>query len=116
MDTTKKDQIIKLNQMQLKNSDIARLLKVSRQYVSRVLYEHSNGRTYNASRSRDKEFITTGEASHLLGVSEATVRRWVDQGKIPSFRINIGRRDRRINATELDQVIIKSGANLDRAS
>lgn len=114
MDTTNKEQIIKLNQMQLKNSEIARLLKVSRQYVSRVLHEHSNGKKYNASRSRNKEFITTGEASHMLGVSEATVRRWVDQGKIPSFRINIGRRDRRISAAELEQVITKSGANLDR--
>jgi excisionase family DNA binding protein len=112
----KKDQIIKLNQMQLKNSDIARLLKVSRQYVSRVLSQYSNGKKYKAPRARNKEFITTGDASHLLGVSEATIRRWADQGKIPSFRINIGRRDRRINARELEQVIIKPGLNLDEAS
>jgi excisionase family DNA binding protein len=114
--TIKKDQIIKLNQMQLKNSDIARLLKVSRQYVSHVLSQYSNGKKYKTPRSRNKEFITTGDASHLLGVSEATIRRWADQGKIPSFRINIGRRDRRINARELEQVIIKPGSNLDEAS
>jgi len=114
--TNKKDQIIKLKQMQLKNSEIARLLMVSRQYVSHVLSQYSNGKKYKTPRSRNKEFITTGEASHLLGVSEATIRRWVDQGKLPSFRINIGRRDRRINASELEQVIIKPRSNLDEAS
>jgi len=114
--TTKKDQIIKLKQKQLKNSDIARLLKVSRQYVSRVLSQNVNSTKYKASRPRNKEVITIGEASHLLGVSEATIRRWADQGKIPAFRINIGRRDRRINARELEQVIVRTGSNLDEAS
>jgi len=113
--TTKKDQIVKLNQRQLKNSDIARLLKVSRQYVSHVISQSANGKQYKAPKSRNKEFITTGDASHLLGVSEATIRRWSDQGKIPSFRINIGRRDRRINASELEQVIIKPRSNLNKA-
>jgi len=116
MDTPKKDQIIKLNQMQLKNSDIARLLKVSRQYVSHVLSLYSNGKKYKAPGSRNEEFITTGDASRLLGVSEATIRRCADQGKLPSFRINIARRDRRINARGLEQVIIKPGSNLDKAS
>jgi excisionase family DNA binding protein len=102
--------------MELKDSDIAHPLKISGRQVSHILSQYSNGNKYKAPRSRNKEFITTGDASHLLGVSEATIRRWADQGKIRSFRINIGRRDRRINARELEQVIIKPGSNLDKAS
>jgi hypothetical protein len=102
---TKKDQIIILKQKQLKNSDIARLVKVSRQYVSRVC------RTSQGVKSRGKSpasqrFGTTGVASILLGVSEATIRRWSDQGKLPMFRIDIGRRDRRYNVNDLEKIKI----------
>jgi excisionase family DNA binding protein len=114
--TTKKEQIIKLKQMRLKNSDVARLLMVSRQYVSSVVSRHSYGTKGQAKISGSKEFITTGDASRLLSVSEATIRRWCDQGKIPSFRINIGRRDRRISSRELERIIIKTGSNIGKTS
>jgi excisionase family DNA binding protein len=100
---TKREQIIKLKHMQLTNSEIARLLKVSRQYVSRVC------RTYEDLESpgtdtKSRQFVTTGVASNLLGVSEATIRRWSDAGKLPMFRIDIGRKDRRFNLKDLDKV------------
>jgi len=102
---TKKDQIIKLKQRQLKNSDIARLLKVSRQYVSRVC-RTSEGLDSRARYTKSQEFVTTGVASNLLGVSEATIRRWSDQGKLPMFRIDIGRKDRRYNINDLEKIKI----------
>lgn len=113
--TTKKEQIIKLKQMHLKNSQIARLFDVSRQYVSHICQTpaRTEGR---AKRAGNNELVTKSAASRMLGVSEATIRRWADQGKIPAFRINIGRRDRRINARELEQVIVRTGSNLDEAS
>jgi len=102
---TKRDQIIQLKSIQLTNSEIARLLKVSRQYVSRVcqISEEAKAR---ARDTKSQEFVTTGVASNLLGVSEATIRRWSDQGKLPMFRIDIGRRDRRYNVNDLEKIKI----------
>ena len=102
---TKRDQIIKLKSIQLTNSEIARLLKVSRQYVSRVC-QISEGAETRARDIKSQEFVTTGVASNLLGVSEATIRRWSDQGKLPMFRIDIGRRDRRYNVNDLEKIKI----------
>ena len=102
---TKRDQIIKLKSIQLTNSEIARLLKVSRQYVSRVC-QISEGAETRARDTKSQEFVTTGVASNLLGVSEATIRRWSDQGKLPMFRIDIGRRDRRYSVNDLEKIKI----------
>ena len=100
---TKRDQIIKLKSIQLTNSEIARLLKVSRQYVSRVCQISERAET-RARDTKSQEFVTTGVASNLLGVSEATIRRWSDQGKLPMFRIDIGRRDRRYSVNDLEKI------------
>lgn len=102
---TKKDQIIKLKQKQLKNSEIARLLKVSRQYVSRVC-RTSESLQSRGTDTKSREFVTSGVASDLLGVSAATIRRWSDEGKLPMFRIDIGRRDRRYNVSDLEKLRI----------
>jgi excisionase family DNA binding protein len=112
--TTKKEQIIGLKHMRLKNSDIASLLKVSRQYVSYISRNFDDGLKSHTETSGNKEFITTGDASRLLGVSEATIRRWADEGKIPSFRINIGRRDRRISVRDLEQIIIRTAEGFNK--
>jgi excisionase family DNA binding protein len=102
---TKKDQIIKLKQKHLKNSDIARLLQVSRGYVSHVC-RTSQGVKSQIKSPASQRFVTTGVASDLLGVSQSTIRRWSDQGKLPTFRINIGRRDRRYSVSDLEKAKI----------
>ena len=102
---TKKEQIIQLKHKQLKNSDIARLLQVSRQYVSRVCQTSEVVKSPAGNKKRH-EFVTVGAASSLLGVSEATIRRWSDQGKLPMFRIGIGRKDRRFNVKDLEKIKI----------
>ena len=102
---TKREQIISLKSMQLTNSEIARLLQVSRQYVSHVLQTY-NEDNHSARNKKSQEFVTVGAASSLLGVSEATVRRWSDQGKLPMFRIGIGRKDRRFNVRDLEKIKI----------
>ena len=105
---TKREQIIKLKSLQLTNSEIARLLKVSRQYVSRVCQNHEGAKstTRNSGNSKNQGFVTTGVASSLLGVSEATIRRWSDQGKLPMFRIGLGRKDRRFSISDLGKIKI----------
>jgi excisionase family DNA binding protein len=113
--TTKKEQIIKLKQMHLKNAEIARLLDVSRQYVSHVCQTPSR-REARGKRAGNNKFLTTSSASRILGVSEATIRRWSDQGKIPSFRVDIGRRDRNFHASDLKKIILTNGSTPPKVS
>lgn len=105
---TKKEQIIKLKRRRLKNADIARLLNVSRQYVSRV-WRTDQGLKVQVRNPANDHFVTTGIASNILGVSAATIRRWSDQGKLPMFRVAIGRRDRRYNINDLEKLKIING-------
>ena len=42
--------------------------------------------------------VTTGQAASLLGVATRTVSKWIDTGKIPSWRIN---HDRRVLLSDL---------------
>lgn len=106
---TKKEQIIQLKHKHIKNSDIARLVKVSRQYVSHVCLTSEGLDLQQARNKKKQKFVTTGVASSLLGVSEATIRRWSDQGKVPMFRIGIGRRDRRYDVNDLEKIKIANG-------
>jgi excisionase family DNA binding protein len=113
--TTKKDQILTLKQTGLKNCDIARQFRVSKQYVSYVCRRSQTVRR-QAMQAVDKEVLTTGDVSRLLGRCEATIRRWSDQGKIPSYRIGIGRRDRRFRLGDLEQIMLTKGEVQTRVS
>ena len=44
----------------------------------------------------EKKFISVKEAATLLGVSQMTIHRLVARGKIPSYTIGLGKRDRRL--------------------
>jgi len=56
--------------------------------------------------------VTTGQAAILLGVASRTVSKWVDMGKIPSWRIN---KDRRMLLSDLVKFAEKEGipVNMD---
>ncbi len=106
---TKAELVRQLKDLGLRNSQIAVALNISRQYVSRVCskLELSKESCHGASdsrTSRDDKPLTTSEASLLLGVSHNTIRRWSNQGKVPCFRIDIGRRDRRFYYSDLEQL------------
>lgn len=49
------------------------------------------------------ELITLKEAARLLRVSEATVRRWLKQGRLPAY--HVGPRAVRIRRADVDAVI-----------
>jgi excisionase family DNA binding protein len=112
---SQKDKIVRLKRMHIRNAEIARLLKVSRQYVSRVC-RTADGLNKISAKPDNEEFVTTGRASRLLGVSQATMRRWGDEGKIPSIRINIGRRDRRFSISDLKQLKLRIGTDQSKTS
>jgi excisionase family DNA binding protein len=57
---------------------------------------------------RDRsEWVSTKEAAELLGVSEASIRRWSDRGVLPGRRIGV-RRDRRFRAEDVRRLRPKS--------
>jgi excisionase family DNA binding protein len=103
-----KDEVLKLKQGGLRNSEIAALLKVSRQYVSHICQMSQDAGTKARGHLGDG-LLTVGAASRLLGVHEATIRRWSDKGLIPSFRIEVGRRDRRFRTTDLIELTMTNG-------
>jgi DNA-binding transcriptional MerR regulator len=82
-----KEAIVRLKQAGVRNSQIAELLGVSRQYVSRISI--LSGLSEQPNKNLRKNGVATiGFASALLGVSETAVRRYSDNGTIPSFYNN----------------------------
>ena len=104
-----KEAVIRLKQAGLRNSQIAALLGVSKQYVSRICLMSQDGNEQAKVSGRDG-VVTVGVASRVLGAPKTKVRRWSDEGKIPSFRIEGGRRDRRFRLPELWQLIASNEA------
>lgn len=105
---TTKGEVLKLKEAGLKNSEIAALLKVSRQYVSYIWRVSQDGARGTPVDSGDR-LLTVGDASRLLGVHEATIRRWSDKGLIPSFRVDVGRRDRKFRISDLTKLTVTNG-------
>jgi excisionase family DNA binding protein len=59
------------------------------------------------------EVLTVNEIAGYLRVSETTVWRWCNSGKLPAFRIG---RSWRIRRTDLEQHIQQSVSELELAS
>jgi excisionase family DNA binding protein len=51
----------------------------------------------------DVEWLTLGQASKYLGVSESTVRKWADEGRLPAFSTPGGHR--RFRRPDLDEFL-----------
>jgi excisionase family DNA binding protein len=45
---------------------------------------------------KPKTTLTTGDVARLMNVNVHTVVRWLDAGVIPSYRLPVGRRERRV--------------------
>ena len=53
-----------------------------------------------AQRVVPQRLVSVGEASQMLNIHPNTLRKWSDQGLIPSYRIGL-RRDRRFDVEDL---------------
>jgi excisionase family DNA binding protein len=51
----------------------------------------------------DHEYLTVAEAAALLKVDRSTIRRWIDHGDLPAYRV--GPRAVRVRREDLDQRI-----------
>jgi len=61
----------------------------------------------NVSEHRDPEWLTAGQAARFLGVAQSTIRRWSDQGRVPTFYTPGGHR--RYRRVDLDTLVSGSG-------
>lgn len=105
-----KDAVITLKEAGIRNSEIAKLLNVSKQYVSYVC-RTSQVETKQAKLPTHDGLVTISVASRLLDTNKDTIRRWSDQGKILTFRSGKGRRDRRFRLSELWRLRTNSEAD-----
>lgn len=66
----------------------------------------------NAKVKNQPELLNIKEAAALLNVSEISLRRWTDSGKLPCFRVG-GKRERRFRRGDLLE-FLESGAGVAR--
>lgn len=64
----------------------------------------SRGRYHNKA-----EYVTTGEAGRILSVAPRTISNWVDQGRLPGWRVN---KDRRVFFSDLVKFAEENGMPL----
>lgn len=65
----------------------------------------------SAMVTRGSDFLNIKQAAQLLNVSEISIRRWTDSGKLPCLRVG-GRRERRFRYQDLiDFLEIQSGTS-----
>jgi excisionase family DNA binding protein len=62
-----------------------------------------DGRHARSASRAGNQWVSLGDASRLLGVSTATVRRWADAGRLTAFTTPGGHR--RFNRTTLEQML-----------
>jgi excisionase family DNA binding protein len=55
---------------------------------------------------RDPEWLTLGRAARYLGVAQSTIRRWSDQGRVPTFYTPGGHR--RYRRGDLETFLVRS--------
>ena len=64
------------------------------------------------ARTDPSRMVTVGEASQILHVHPNTLRKWSDQGLIPSYRIG-QRRDRRFAVEDLLAFLERGGNGME---
>jgi len=65
-----------------------------------VNYREDNGR-------REPEWMTLGQAAKFLGVAQSTIRKWSDNGRVPTFYTPGGHR--RYRRSDLETFLVRSG-------
>ncbi len=68
--------------------------------------------TQGTARTDPRSMVTVGEASQILHVHPNTLRKWSDQGLIPTYRIG-QRRDRRFAVEDLLAFLMRGGNGME---
>jgi len=84
-------------------AEIGRKLGLTGERVRQIVNKQSTPRRKELTKV-SHDLVTAGEAAELLNVHVNTIRRWSNQGILPTYRIG-SRRDRRFRRAELNKFI-----------
>lgn len=59
---------------------------------------------------KNNMMLTVSQAADMLGLSPATIRRAIDKGELPGFRVP-GSKHRRIPRAVVEEIVAKMGAS-----
>ncbi|MEE8470694.1 MAG: helix-turn-helix domain-containing protein [Dehalococcoidia bacterium] len=102
----KSPRILALKHEGWRDSEIARKVNCSRQYVHFVLHGglKKRGVKKSVNKSVNRELLTTSEAAEMLKVAANTIRSWSESGLIASHRVG-PRGDRRFRRSDVMQYL-----------
>ena len=103
--TSSDDEIVKFREAGLTLSQIGHILGISKERVRQILKLKPPAHKPNL---QSKVMLTVTDAAQLLGVHPTTVRRWSNQGKLKTYRIN-PRGDRRFRREDVDDFLSEPG-------
>ena len=84
-------------------AEIGRKLGMTGERVRQIVNEQTTTNKRDMTKA-NKDLLTAGEAAEFLNVHVNTVRRWSNEGILPSYRIG-SRGDRRFKRAELEKFI-----------
>lgn len=93
-----RDEVIKLKEQGLTDSEIVAKVGVTKQRVSQILHPAKS----IIVPLNEKPVLRLSEAALLLGVHPNTARRWSNRGLLKSFRLPV-RGDRRFLRSEVEK-------------
>ncbi len=53
---------------------------------------------------QERDYLTVAQAAALLQVDQSTIRRWIDQGRLPAYRV--GDRHLRLRRADVDRLVV----------
>lgn len=56
------------------------------------------------SVAQERDYLTVAQAAALLQVDSSTIRRWIDQGRLPAYRV--GDRHLRLRRADVDRLVV----------
>jgi len=93
----------------LSYAEIGRRLNLSRERVRQIMAGH---RTHKKSSARNTSdgLLTSGQAARFLNVHVNTLRRWSNDGILPTYRSG-NRHDRRFKRRDLERFLRETAVN-----
>lgn len=63
---------------------------------------------------QESDYLTVAQAAAMLQVDQSTIRRWLDQGRLPAYRV--GARHLRLKRADVDRLVVPAPRGSDEAA
>jgi len=100
MNTSRRDEVVKLRETGLTYAEIGRRFGISNERVRQIL----NWKPIQKPDLQSKVMLRVGDVAQLLGLHSNTVRRWSEKGVLKSHRFG-SRGDRRFLRKDIDEFL-----------